>query len=170
MKGIPLLLTATVVALLTLSACKKDGEDIRPEDIQKATEFTSFVAEKKFRPTAFYSDKPIDYLTEDEFDRSETDLWQYAKSYIKDDQTFFVKGTDQILIHQNEAKITVNSEPVLQRTYKIGADSKGVYMDFVDYYYEPMRYRLQEFTSDHFIIYVPYNATTNLYSKFELKP
>src|SRR5687767_13909531 len=130
MKGIPLLLPATVVALLTMSACQKEGEDIRPEDIQKAADFTNFVVEKKFRPTAFYSDQPIDYVTEDEYVRSETDLWQYAKDYIKDDQSLFIKGTDQVQIYQNEKKIAASTEGILSRTYKIGADSKGVYMDF----------------------------------------
>lgn len=165
--------------ILVLSAgCSKDEKVVVPvePDINevKAKEFEALITGKGFRPTAFYSDKPIDYIEEDSVIRSETELTKYIKTYLTDDKNVYV-APSSIRIEQNELKIPGNDSANLIRNFKITHNSAGVYLDFVDYNYLPLRYRLQEFTNNYFIVYVNWqdkkreNSAT-LFSRFDLLP
>jgi hypothetical protein len=152
---------------LFLTSCKKMQENSL-ESPQRAAEFKSFIQNNRFQVKAFYADQPIDYIDDDAEVRSETDLFRYASPWIKDDYNVFDESTQQVTITQNEVKIPEIPEDVFTRTYTIGYDNNGVYFDFLNYEYEPLRYRLLEFNDNYFVVYVNWKNGVRLYTRFEV--
>src|SRR5436189_55792 len=112
-----LLLTAMFFAGCGKELSLENGTPVSPTvpvDEEPAKETS-----RKYHLTAFYADRPIDFVENDEEIRSESDLWSYVNEYIKDDVDEFVNDTSIVLIHQNDIKIPGNDDPVLQRSYFI---------------------------------------------------
>lgn len=166
------IVTYLAVALLAsgvLFSCKKE-DDASPEDKQKAEEFKSFVATKQFTLVDYYSDKAIDYVEDDTEVKQETDLWPYVSLWIKDDQNLFDISTGKVSITQNANKFASISEDVFTRDFSIGADKDGPYLNFVNYQYNPLKYRLVNFTTESFTVYVDWHSGAKVFSEFKVVP
>jgi hypothetical protein len=165
---------ALFIALGSLSACSKDDDDggdnggASEADIAKANEFKTYVVEKKFQVSEYYADKPIDYVDTDNEVKQETDLWPYVSSWIRDDFNLFTSN-NEVKIQQNGKLIAGNDSAVVTRNYAIGADKDGPYLDFINHEYKPLRYRLVEFNSSYFLVYVNWHSNSKVYSKFSVK-
>jgi hypothetical protein len=122
---------------------------------------------RKYQLTAFYSEIPVDFDESDDVINLETDLWKYVNDYIKDDIDEFTDNEGEVLVHQNEKKIAGSDEPILYKTYSVGSDPEGMYMNFLGPDYEPLFYRLQEWNDDYFIVYVMWRPGVTVYSRFE---
>ena len=158
-------LSLAFIATALLCSCSKLRENSL-EGEQRAAQFRSFIVSKKFQVKDFYSDKPIDYIEDDGEVRSETELFKYVSSWIKDDWNIFEVSTGKVNITQNAVKISGDDSEILVRNFNIGSDNAGVYFDFLTYRYEPLRYRLVEFTDNHFIVYVNWKSGAKLFTKF----
>lgn len=121
----------------------------------------------RYQLRAFYSDIPIDFIESDDTVKSETDLWSYVNEYIKDDIDELNEDSGRVTVYQNEMKIPGNDDEVISRSYRIGVDIDGQYMQFLGPEYELLHYRLQEFTEDYFIIYLKWKHGSTIYSRFE---
>lgn len=160
-------LAVIVAATFALSSCKKDkGDDINPEYIKKADEFKAFIASKVFQIADYYSDKPIDYIEDDTEIRSETELWKYVSPWLKDDYNVFNNNTNKVEITQNDSKISTDNSAVIVKDFNIGADKDGPYFNFLSHEYQPLKYRLVEFTGDQFIVYVNWHSGAKVFTKF----
>ncbi len=122
---------------------------------------------RKYQLSAFYANKPIDFIDTDSEVRSEANLWGYVQEYLKDDIDEFTLDSNAVDIHQGANRIPGNDDSILHKTYSIGTDSKGTYIDFLGPDYEVLRYRLQEMTEDHLIIYLPWKNNSIIYSRFD---
>jgi len=132
---------------------------------QRADAFSANIKTHKYKPVAFYSDKPIDYITNDTEVRSETDLWIYVKDYIKDDINLFnPDGT--VTIFQNAVKMPGNESASFTMRYGASVVNKEVMFDFVDYNYVVSHYKLEQFDDAYFTVYVDGPSGSKLYSKF----
>lgn len=157
----PLLLLATFVIFFSCSKAVDDAQQ------KKAEEFRTTVKNSQFIPVAFYSDKPIDYITDDTEIKSETDLWGYVKDHVKDDHNVFGPDT-QLSILQNAVKIPTIDSAVILRSYTITPAKDMVIMKFVDYNYNPYDYWLHEFTDSYFILATNWHVGgAKLFSRFE---
>jgi len=165
MRKLNLLFIIGSLASLGMGACSRSLSDEDPATKQKATDFQAAVLQHKFKLVAFYSDKPIDYITSDAEVRSETDLWKYVKFHILDDQNFF-GANGELTIYQNADKFPGNDNETITGTYGISVNGKDVMMKFVDYIYVPTTYRLLEFDNAYFTIYVDGPSGSKLYSKY----
>jgi len=163
-KSVQFLLFLLLITLLFLPSCRKVPSSVQSE---KENQFRSYILNHKFRASAFYADQPIDYITNDNVVKQETDLWQYVKSYITDDKDNFISNS-QVSIEQNALKIPGNDSAALNRVYSISSDAQRVYFDFVDYDYVPRRYSLQEFKDNYFLVYIDWPTGAKVFSKFEL--
>jgi hypothetical protein len=147
-------LLVTVIIAGGLASCKKES-GASAEDIAKANEFKAYIVNKQFQVREYYSDKPIDYVETDTVVKSETNLWPYVSSWIKDDlNTFDVTS----------GKVTI----VLD--FSIGADKTGPYFNFLNYLYNPLKYHLVEFTNSYFLVYVDWHSGAKVYTKFSVIP
>jgi hypothetical protein len=160
-------LAVALIATGLLSSCKKEDE-ASPEDKQKAEEFKAFVVSKQFQLSAYWSDKPIDYVEDDTEIKSETDLWPYVSPWIKDDSNVFDFTTGKVTITQNTNEYSGISDDVFVKDFSIGADKDGVYFNFLNYQYNPLKYRLVEFTGDHFTVYVDWHSGAKVLSTFSV--
>jgi len=160
-------LAVALLATTLFSACKKEDE-ASPEDKQKAEDFKSYVVGKQFQLEQYTSDKPIDYIEDDTEVKAETDLWPYVSLWIKDDFNVFDPASGKVTITQNAHKIDGISDEVFTRDIAVGADKDGVYFNFLNYQYNPLKYRVVEFAADHFLVYVDWNAGAKVYSKFKV--
>jgi len=151
-----------------VSSCNK--EETSAEDIAKANEFKASLLGKKFQGKEYYADKPIDYVTDDDIVKSETDLWKYVSGWIRDDYNVFDFNTNKVTVFQNDVKIDGNADSEIIRPISIGADKKGVYFDFLNYQYNALRYRLVEFDGTSFTIYTDYTGGSKLFTKFVVVP
>lgn len=154
-----------LMAVFVSVSCNKPNQ----ADEKKATEFRAFTSAKKFKIVSFYADKPVDYVETDTEVKQETDLWAYVKDYIRDDINRVVDN-GLVEIDQNAIKYAGHIEATLVRPFKVGSDRNGAYLEFVDYFYEPLRYKLFEFKDNYFIIYIDYKNGAKLYSKYDLVP
>ncbi len=155
-----------IPALWLCTGCAKSVSNEETDAAQKrADEFTASVKAHKFKPVAFYSDKPIDYITNDAEVKSETDLWIYVKDYIKDDINLF-NGDGTVTIFQNANKMPGQETPTLSASYGAVVIGKEVKFNFVDYNYVPTLYRLDQFDNAYFTVYIDGPAGSKLYSKF----
>ena len=162
-------LAVALIATGLLSSCKK-GDEASPEDKQKAEDFKTFVAAKQFTLVSYTSDKPIDYVEDDAEVKEETNLWPYVSLWIKDDHNAFDVSTGQVTITQNAYKISTISEDVFTRAFDIGADKDGPYLNFVNYQYTPLKYRLVDFNAEGFTVYVDWHSGAKVFSVFEVVP
>ncbi|MBL7734583.1 MAG: hypothetical protein JNL51_03935 [Chitinophagaceae bacterium] len=161
-------LFASMTVLLlaaSLLGCKKD-DGVSSENAAKATEFKAFVDNKPFQIREYYSDKPIDYIDTDAEVKQETNLWKYVSPWIKDDFNVFNVSTGQVAIAQNEIKIEGNNEAVILKSCSVSAEKTGVYFNFLNYLYQPLKYRLEEFGSDYFIISADWTGGARVFTKF----
>src|SRR6478672_7534086 len=152
-------------ALWMSSGCKKSLSSEENAAKKQADAFKSAITTHKYQAVSFYSDKPIDYITDDNVVKSETDLWVYVKEYIKDDWDLF-NDNGTVTIYQNAAKFPGNDAATLSEDYNISTSGTDVTLKFVDYNYVPTTYRLQEFTDAYFIVYVNGPSGSKLFSKF----
>jgi len=155
-----------IPAIWMFTGCTKSASTEENDAAQKrAGEFHTSIKTHKYKPVSFYSDKPIDYITNDTEVKSETDLWIYVKEYIKDDVNFF-NGDASVTVFQNANKMPGNEEATFNLAYGVGANGKDVIFDFVDYNYVKTKYKLDAFDNAYFTIYVDGPAGSKLYSKF----
>lgn len=169
------------IALFMLTSCEKElsyeggaipppptvPPVIPPVELTEEEKFQQVLADGKFQLRAFYSDVPVDYNEDDAEVRQETDLWRYVAPYLKDDVNTFSGSTDDVTIQQNEKKKPGLADTLITRQYSIGTDADGLYMNFLDYEYNPFRYRVEESGADYFILYIEWNQGARLYSRFE---
>jgi len=148
-----------------LNSCSKTGDN-KGLNEKKATEFKTTLDLKHFRLVDFYSDKPIDYVTTDTEIKSETDLRIYIKPYLLDDDNYF-DNESGVVITQNQQKKPGLNDAVLTRNYSVSSDENGVYLDFLDYDYNPIKYKLGEYSTAVFTIYLDWPGGVKIFSKFE---
>jgi hypothetical protein len=163
-------LTAALIATSLLSSSCKKGDEASPEDKKRAEEFKAFIVSKKFQIQEYYADKPIDYVEDDTEVKSETELFNYVSVWIKDDWNVFDLGTNKVTITQNTHKFEFISTDVFTKDIAVGADKKGVYFDFLNYQYGPLKYRVVEFTGDTFLVYVDWHSGAKVYTRFHVIP
>jgi len=155
-----------IAAVGVLSGCAKSVSNGDNKETQKrADDFSVSIKNHKFKPVSFYSDKPIDYITNDVEVRAETDLWIYVKDYIKDDINLF-NADGNVTIFQNASKFPGNEAPTITTAYAITAEGNDVMLKFVDYNYVVTKYKLEQFDNAYFTIYVDGPAGAKLFSKF----
>lgn len=158
-----------VLSLAILTSCEKEEGVENPIKVNEkiAVEFQEKVIKKGFVVTEFYADKPIDYVTTDNEIILETDLNKYIFPHLKDDLN--VLKTDGTLeIHQNELLKPRNDSAILYRTWAITSNKNGVFMNFVNEYYNPLKYKLEEFNEDYFILSVGWPTDgARLISRFD---
>ena len=159
------LLMLAFVSAFVFTSCDKKGK----ENEKRANEFKAFTSAKKFKIVSFYADKPIDYEDNDTEVKSETELWPYVKEYIRDDINR-VADNGQVHIDQMAIKYAGHDEATLTRPFNVLSDRTGAYLEFVDYFYEPLRYKLLEFKEDYFIIYIDFRDGARIFSKYQLVP
>ena len=157
-----------ILSGLALTSCQKSLSDEGNEETNKAraVQFQSAIHGNNYKLTAFYSDKPIDYITFDAVVKAETDLWEYVKYYLKDDLNSFT-GDASVLIQQNAVKIPGDDSPQLSRSYSTGFDKSFVYFNFIEEAYKPQQYKLSEFDGSKFVLYIDWPGGVKLFSKFE---
>lgn len=160
------LLVAFLCASLSFVSCKKMNETSL-ESEQRAASFKSFIINNRFQVKAYYSDKPVDYIEDDAEIREETDLFRYVSPWLKDDWNVFDMNLGQVTITQNGIKISNNPAKEFVRNVAIGSDNNGVYFDFLDYQYNPLRYRLLDFKDNYFIVYVEWKPGIRVFTRFE---
>jgi hypothetical protein len=153
------------LSISLLSSCSKNG-DTKALNDKKATEFKTIIDLKHFRLVDFYSDKPIDYIQTDAEIKSETDLKVYIKPYLLDDDNFF-ESEGGVVITQNQQKKPGLTDPVLNRNFNVSADENSAYLDFLDYDYYPVKYKLGEYSTGGFTIYLDWPGGAKVYSRFE---
>ena len=157
---------ALIPAIWIFAGCSKTVSNEQNNAAQKrANDFQASIKGHKYKPVAFYSDKPIDYITTDNEVKSETDLWVYVKSYIKDDVNLF-GDNGSLTIYQNTDKMPGNEAATLPAVYGTLVKGTDVMFNFVDYNYVATQYRLDQFDNAYFTIYVDGPAGSKLYSKF----
>jgi len=148
-----------------LTSCSKSGDN-KALNEKKATEFKTTLDLKHFRLVDFYSDKPIDYVTTDTEVKSETDLKIYIKPYLLDDDNYF-DNEGGVVITQNQQKKPGLADPLLNRNYSVSSDENGVYLDFLDYDYNPIKYKIGEFSTAGFTIYLDWPGGARVFSRFD---
>jgi hypothetical protein len=160
-------LSIVLISAGSLGSCKKNDE-VSTENKQKADEFKAAIVSQQFQVRDYYSDKPIDYIEDDQEVKEETQLFSYVSPWIKDDLNVFDAASKKVTITQNAVKIPGDASETLVKDFNIGADKDGVYFDFLNYQYQPLRYRLVEFTNTHFIVYTDWKSGAKVFTRFEV--
>ena len=159
----------TVILILFIAAiaasCSKTNTEGDAAAKQRSAEFVTSIEKQKYKLTAFYSDKPIDYITTDSEVRAETDLWAYVKLHVLDDENYFAPG-GALTVYQKTDKFPGNDSDQITASYGSSAKGSDVVFNFVDYIYLPTEYKLHEFDNTYFTVYVDGPAGSKLYSKF----
>jgi len=168
------LFVAWVICILMI-ACKKDSdpapnnpnnggngndttENTDPNELLAAS-LDSFLQSNSLQLVRYYSDSAIDYDETDTIVKSETDLWAYVSPWLKDDTYLF--GTDgNVTINQNDVKIPSDSSATLSRPYTVVSDDDGVKFTFLTNEYEPLDYRLIQFSDTALTVEAVWNGKT----------
>lgn len=163
-------ITVALVASAVLNSCSKkdDPPQVNPEYTKKAEDFKVFVQAKNFRIKNYYSDKPIDYIEDDNQVKSETELWQYVSPWLKDDNNVFDPAAGTVTITQNAEKIPSDASATITKNIRIFADNTGPYFDFLSHEYQPLRYHLVDFADNYFIVYADWHSGEKVYTRFEV--
>lgn len=159
-----LLFLAGCWLMLSNSSCSKSSEGSRIQE-QNANEFKSVLLQHRFRLSQFYSDRPIDYIGDDSEVRQETDLNKYIRPYLVDDENLF-DSSGIAFITQGTIKFPGDGSPVISRSFKVHFDSDNAYLDFLDYDYVPVTYKLASSNASSFTIYLDWHTGAKVYSVF----
>ena len=166
----------TLLITLLFAGCSKDFslelyEPPAPPPLPTtADDLKNIVINHQFQLRAFYSDIPVDYIKTDSEVKQETDLWSYVIEYLKDDTNRFTDNDDEVQVEQNAIKRPGLDDDILAREFGIGTDAEGIFMKFLDYQYNPLIYRVHEFTETYFILAVEWEDGATLFSRFEMLP
>ncbi len=159
-----------VVAILATGVLvsRKKEDEASEEDKAKAEQFKAFIQSKQFQIREYYSDKVIDYVEDDDTVKQETNLWPYVSPWIKDDFNVIDIPNGKVTVTQNASKVPGNSAEVFIKDVSVGADKDGPYFNFLNYLYEPLKYRIVEFTDSSFLIYVDWHSGAKVFTRFEI--
>jgi hypothetical protein len=159
--------TAILILLIAAisASCNKTTSEGDSAAKQRSAEFLTSIEKQKYKLAAFYSDKPIDYITTDSEVRAETDLWAYVKLHVLDDENYFAPG-GALTVYQKTEKFPGNDSEQISASYGSAARGSDVIFNFVDYIYLPTEYKLHEFDNTNFTVYVDGPSGSRLYSKF----
>ena len=124
------------------------------------------------RPVLIGTDRKISrkHFFADAEVKQETNLWPYVSFWIKDDHNVFDVSTGKVTITQNANKFASISEEIFTRDFSIGADKDGPYLNFVNYQYNPLKYRLVNFDAEGFTVYVDWHSGAKVFSDFVVVP
>ena len=158
-----ILFTLSVAILMcTVCSCNKDDNEavdpVSAENKAKAAALEEYLKVNAFSLTKYSSDSPIDYIDTDQVVKTETDLWQYVSSWIKDDKYIFNNG--EVTIEQNAIKIPGDSSATLKRSYSVEATKDGVIFNFVGHEYQPLKYNLINYSDTALILSAEWNGKT----------
>jgi len=156
---------ALIPALLLATSCTKSKSNEEAATQKRADEFAASIKGNKYKLVSFYADKPIDYITNDNEVKAETDLWIYVREYLKDDVYLF-NTNGSFTVFQNAVKRPGNESASFNMPYAVSVDGKDVGFDYIDYDYVKLHYRVNQFDNDSFIIFVDGPSGSKLYSKF----
>ena len=135
------------------------------ETDKRAAEFAAALKSNKYKLVSFTSDKPIDYISNDNETKAETDLWAYVKEYVKDDVNQFNTNAT-VSIWQGAIKVAGKDGDIISVAYGAQGKDNAVMLNFVDYDYEPMQYKLDKYDDTQFTVYIDGPSGSKLYSKF----
>jgi hypothetical protein len=153
------------MGIACLVACSKSISEEDSAANQRAKDFQASVLSHKYKIVAFYADKPIDYITNDTEVKSETDLWAYVKAHIMDDENLF-GANNSLTIYQKSNKMVGNESETVNANYEIFAKGPEVAVNFIDYSYKSLEYKLHEFDNAYFTVYVDGPNGSKLFTKF----
>ncbi|MBA4167034.1 MAG: hypothetical protein H0X41_05750 [Chitinophagaceae bacterium] len=158
-------------ALLAFSSCGKElSLELGDVNAVKEKQLEDLIVMKKFQLKAFYSDIPIDYVENDDTVKKETNLWPYVSNYLKDDYNFFQVNGSEVTISQNALKMPGLADSLLHKKYFVSKDDNGVYMEFLDYQYQPLKYDVSKVGTNYFLLSIRWKHGSTLYSRFEIIP
>lgn len=168
-----ILIPALAFLALAFNSCQKEDNNSSELD-QKASQLESYVVNKYFVPVDFYSDTPIDYMEDDNVVMQETDLKKYIYPYLADDQIMF-NADKTLTVQQNSTKMPGNDSATLTRSWstQTSKSKNEVYLNYLDYFYNPRRYTLVEWTDTSILAYVDWTSKNDptvkarLYTRFE---
>jgi hypothetical protein len=155
-----------IPAACILASCSKAvNTPGTTETDKKAAEFAAALKSNKYKLVSFTSDKPIDYIANDNETKSETDLWAYVKEYVKDDVNQF-NANSTVSIWQGAMRVAGKDGDVISVAFGAQGKDDAVMLNFVDYDYEPMQYKLDKYDAAQFTVYIDGPSGSKLYSKF----
>jgi hypothetical protein len=158
-----------VCILVAMSGCEKElsleGATTIPPT-PPVTEPERADSAPVFQLKSFYSDIAIDFDESDGDATTETDLWKYVLDYVKDDY-HVLRNDSTVEVIQNDIKMPGLGDEVLQRSYSRGEDDLGSYLMYLTPDYRQMKYRLDEWTGDHFVISLKWKDGARVFSRFE---
>jgi len=176
MKRSILILALATVTIVTTNSCQKDNTGGTSELQKKAAELEAYVANNSFVPVDFYSDVPIDYIESDATVLAETDLKKYIFPYLADDVITF--NPDKTLtVDQGAIKMEGNAQQTFTRQWSTETSKQKnvVYLNYLDYFYDPRRYTLVEWTDTSILAYVDWTSqadptkTAKIFTRFQKK-
>jgi hypothetical protein len=176
MKRNILILALATITIISTNSCQKDDSAGTSELQKKAVELENYVVNNRFIPVDFYSDTPIDYIENDATVLAETDLTKYIFNYLKDDEITF-NPDKTLVINQGTNKIDNNPEQTFTRTWSTETSKAKnvVYLNYLDYFYDPRRYTLVEWTNTSILAYIDWTSkadptkTAKIYTRFQKK-
>lgn len=148
-----------------LPSCSKTNQQF-DELKKKSDQYQASIIGSRYQLIEFYSDKPIDYIGDDTLVKSETALWQYVKPYLVDDENV-IDANGAVIINQKLYMNPSIDSAFVYRSYKFSNDDKEVYFDFVDYYYNAMKYKVQSMDNSSILIYIDWPNGAKLYSRYK---
>lgn len=165
------MLAFAALSLAGLNSCTRDGDVnfygpyLTPAERalnQKAEDLQKFLVGRHFIPVDFYADHPIDYIEENTTVLSETDLKKYILPHLADDIIPF-NADKSLPVNQEALKMPGNDSTVLNRTWNVSTskEKNEVYMDYLDYFYRPLRYTIVEFKGDRMLAFVNWRSKAN---------
>lgn len=82
-----------------------------------------------------------------------------------DDENLF-GANKSLTIYQRNSKIAGNESETVSANYEIFAKGQDVAVNFIDYSYKSLEYRLHEFDNAYFTVYVDGPNGSKLFTKF----
>jgi len=176
MKRNILILALATVTLISTNSCQKDDAGGTSELEKKAIDLQNYVVNNRFIPVDFYADSPIDYVESDATVLAETDLKKYIFPYLSDDVITF-NADKTLLIDQGTLKMEGETQQTFTRSWSTETSKAKnvVYLNYLDYFYDPRRYTLVEWTDTSILAYVDWTSkadptkTAKIYTRFQKK-
>jgi hypothetical protein len=177
--------TLILLFILIGFSCKKEssnggGGTVMPPLEKRADSVKNYVVGKSFIPVDFYASKPIDYNQDDSIIQSITDLKPFLMLYLTDDKIVLRadhhidvdQGTKRLLpVPPDTDTLPLKFDSLLWEVTTKKATNE-VFLDYLNYTYEPRRYSVESFNETGMLAYVIWQSkldpadTARLYTRF----
>jgi hypothetical protein len=143
-----------LIICITIGCSKKEANFQESPYKLQSQEFESTVRGRAIQLEDYRASSAVKYT---DSTNEETDLNHWVSPWVEDDSTILHEN-GELTIYQQNILFPLDSSSVLTKKWRVTYDDKYVYFHYLAHDYTELVYKVEEWNSEKFIIYIDYKG------------